>query len=577
MNRSLIAVSLACVLYAVSAAAQPPASPAPRSTSTAADADDTTTRPATTTFFGDSGVWFVPIAEVMPAGRGSATGYRRGTNYIQGYSNVGDFAGTFALGLAGRAELFGSFLADTRIERDTQPLFFPNPTAGGIVDRYPLARAGWSGNHLGDFYLGSKVNLLSESRAAPLALAVRGLVKLPTGDKLAGVSTGKMDVAFDLIASKDAARLVDLAGYGGYEYRGSPDGFQIPTGAFRWGGAAAFPSHRLLRVFGELDGVLPSSDTATITTAMATTLDASSGGLAPLTSNTENLTRLTTGVMVSTRRGFFVGLGGSWNMPKQGRDPARTASLATTDYWDWQVRIGFHPGVRASAAATVAEATPPPPPPPAPTPRPAPNQPPTVDAQCDPCTVPIGKTSTITATGHDPDGDALAYHWSAPTGTLADPARPLTIWTAPQEEGPVAVTVGVDDGRGGTASAMVRIDVVRPPVARYTFEDVHFDLDVYSLRPEALRVLDDAVAALANDPALRVTIDGHTCNIGTPEYNLALGNRRAAAVRDYLVNLGVPSNRVTLISKGKEQPFCMEEGESCWQQNRRGHFIITAK
>jgi outer membrane protein OmpA-like peptidoglycan-associated protein len=397
------------------------------------------------------------------------------------------------------------------------------------------------------------------------------MVKLPTGAKNAGVSTGKMDVEFDFIASKDAAQLIDLAGYGGYEYRGSPDGFQIPTGAFRWGGGAAFPSHRLLRIFGEMDGVLPSSDTTTITTGMAKTLDASGAGGAPLTSNTENLTRLTTGVMVGTRRGFFVGLGGSWNMPKLGRDPARAASLSTTDYWDWQVRVGFHPGVRAYAAP-VAEAAPPPPPPP--TPVPIPNRGPTVDATCDPCTVPIGTTSTITATGRDPDGDVLAYHWSAPTGALTDAARPQTIWTAPQEEGPVTVTVAVDDGRSGTASALVRIDVVRPPIKRYTFEDVHFDLDVYSLRPEALRVLDEAVTALADDPALSVTIDGHTCNIGTAEYNLALGDRRAQSVKAYLVSRGVSPDRLHTTSYGEETPQFDNAREETRRLNRRAALVI---
>ena len=74
-----------------------------------------------------------------------------------------------------------------------------------------------------------------------------------------------------------------------------------------------------------------------------------------------------------------------------------------------------------------------------------------------------------------------------------------------------------------------------------------------------------------------VTVEGHCDSRGSSEYNLALGNRRANAVKDYLVSLGVPGGRVTVVSKGKEQPFCSEENESCWQQNRRGHFLVTAK
>src|SRR6478672_5488830 len=97
------------------------------------------TRPATTTFFGDTGLWFVPTAEVLGHGQWSASGYRRGTNYIQGYSNVADFAGTFAFGVSDRAEIFGSFLVDTRIDRDVRPIFLNDPAFGGIIDRYPFA------------------------------------------------------------------------------------------------------------------------------------------------------------------------------------------------------------------------------------------------------------------------------------------------------------------------------------------------------------------------------------------------------------------------------------------------------
>jgi len=71
------------------------------------------TRPATTTFFGDTGLWFVPTAEVLGHGKWSGSVYRRGTNWIQGYTNVADFAGTFAVGIKNRAEIFGSFLVDT--------------------------------------------------------------------------------------------------------------------------------------------------------------------------------------------------------------------------------------------------------------------------------------------------------------------------------------------------------------------------------------------------------------------------------------------------------------------------------
>ena len=93
----------------------------------------------------------MPTGEVLPNGKVSVSVHRRGTNWIQGYTNVGDFAGTFGVGIKDRAEIFGSFLVDTRIDRDTYPLFIPTQTDfGGIVDRYPRVTQHWTGDHVGD-------------------------------------------------------------------------------------------------------------------------------------------------------------------------------------------------------------------------------------------------------------------------------------------------------------------------------------------------------------------------------------------------------------------------------------------
>jgi outer membrane protein OmpA-like peptidoglycan-associated protein len=190
--------------------------------------------------------------------------------------------------------------------------------------------------------------------------------------------------------------------------------------------------------------------------------------------------------------------------------------------------------------------------------------------------VEIGRTSTVTATAQDPDGDPLTYRWTAPTGTLANPAQRQTVWTAPQQEGRVPVTVTVNDGRGGTASDTANIQVVRPAITKaFTFEDVHFDFDRFSLRPEATRVLDDAVNALRADPLLRIQVEGHTCNIGTAEYNLALGNRRALAVRDYLVSRGISADRLSTVSYGEERPKYDNSREETRRLNRRAALVVN--
>ena len=107
--------------------------------------------------------------------------------------------------------------------------------------------------------------------------------------------------------------------------------------------------------------------------------------------------------------------------------------------------------------------------------------------------------------------------------------------------------------------------------------DVYFDLDQATIRDEARAPLQKNADWMKKWGSTQVIVEGHCDSRGSSEYNLALGSRRATAVKDYLVNLGVPATRVTIVSKGKEQPFCNDESESCWQQNRRGHFIVSAK
>jgi peptidoglycan-associated lipoprotein len=107
--------------------------------------------------------------------------------------------------------------------------------------------------------------------------------------------------------------------------------------------------------------------------------------------------------------------------------------------------------------------------------------------------------------------------------------------------------------------------------------DAYFGYDSTDLSDAARAALQKNVEWLKRWPSTRIMVEGHADTRGTNEYNLALGERRADVVRDYVVSLGVPTERVTTVSKGEEQPACSEETASCWQQNRRGHFIITGK
>jgi peptidoglycan-associated lipoprotein len=106
---------------------------------------------------------------------------------------------------------------------------------------------------------------------------------------------------------------------------------------------------------------------------------------------------------------------------------------------------------------------------------------------------------------------------------------------------------------------------------------VLFDFNSASIRDDQRSGLQRNADWLRRWSTTRVTVEGHCDSRGSSEYNLALGARRAAAVQEYLVSLGVQPSRITVVSKGKEQPFCTQETESCWEQNRRGHFVLTAK
>src|SRR5688500_18634182 len=190
-----------------------------------------TERPATTSIYGDTGLWFVPTGEVLRGGTWSASAYRLNWDVRQGFTDISHFEGTFAFGAGGRAEIFGAIRFVTRIDRDTRPIFgFGGDRFGGVDNNYPFVREGWIGNDFGDTFLGAKYSVLSESRQSPVALPIRGMVKLATGSAEGGSGSGKMDAQFDLIVSKELAETVEVSGSIGFRHRGDPDEYDLSSG-----------------------------------------------------------------------------------------------------------------------------------------------------------------------------------------------------------------------------------------------------------------------------------------------------------------------------------------------------------
>lgn len=140
------------------------------------------------------------------------------------------------------------------------------------------------------------------------------------------------------------------------------------------------------------------------------------------------------------------------------------------------------------------------------------------------------------------------------------------------------VTAGVEPDERITEQKLAKIET-REEIPMYEeerdiFKDINFDFDKYDIRPDAKPVLEGIASWLLKNSSTKLSVEGHCDERGTSEYNLALGDRRARAARDYLIALGVSSNRIETISYGEEKPFCTEKTEACWAKNRRAHFVV---
>ncbi len=143
-------------------------------------------------------------------------------------------------------------------------------------------------------------------------------------------------------------------------------------------------------------------------------------------------------------------------------------------------------------------------------------------------------------------------------------------------------------GPGGAQDASVRITVAAPAAStpapkpsasmeelfRTNVQDAFFDLDRADIRTDARAALARTAEFLRQYAQIKISIEGHADERGSTEYNLALGDRRAQAARQFLISLGVSADRIDTVSWGKERPFCTQSNEDCWQQNRRAHIVM---
>jgi peptidoglycan-associated lipoprotein len=163
-----------------------------------------------------------------------------------------------------------------------------------------------------------------------------------------------------------------------------------------------------------------------------------------------------------------------------------------------------------------------------------------------------------------------------PTPQPAPAEKPATTPPAPPSPAPPPPAAPAPD-RPLTEDEIFAKKTAQQLTEEKWLQPVYFELDSIALSEAARGILQKNVESMKKRTAVKVLVEGHADSRGTNEYNLALAERRADAVRDYLVSLGIANDRVAIVSKGEEQPFCKEETESCWEQNRVGFFIVTAK
>ena len=218
---------------------------------------------------------------------------------------------------------------------------------------------------------------------------------------------------------------------------------------------------------------------------------------------------------------------------------------------------------------------PPPPPPPVVAPPPAR---PTVTLQASSTLIQKGESATLTWSSTN----ATSLNLSPGVGNVTAEGNTRV---TPSDSTTYTITA---TGPGGSADATARVSVAPPPppppVAHQTtiqelfdkdVKDAYFDYDKADIRPDARDALTSTAQFLRANSQVKVVLEGHCDERGSTEYNLALGDRRAAAAKQFVVSLGISADRIETVSYGKEKPFCSASTEECYTQNRRGHFIMA--
>jgi hypothetical protein len=478
-----------------------------------------------------------------------------------------EYALSFGYGLTDRLEASVSLRAielSIRHDPSDDPAYY---MGSPVVGR-------WHETGLGNPHFGVKYNFLREREGGRPGFAVQGYLELPRRDQDAFRGTGKTVYGATLIATKRFGKLGTSLnfGYRVYDPERNITGRYEINDQWTYGLGLRFPEGRRWNVIGEISGYFLAEDEK-VSSDMA--------ALFPMYTEGDDLpdhgrTYFNVGGQYQFRSGITVGAAARYtHMQDSDSDQ--------NDGWGVIAKISYSTACRK----------------PAPAPRPKKEEPagevlaeremareqrsvdvelrnlaPTVKLQPDAMVVQAGESIRIRALGEDPEGKALAYGWKPEGGSVAGSGDSV-MWKAPDDcDKPVIIKTRATDPEGAYGEDSVIIQVICPDEEEAPMERVFFEFDRYDLTAKGAASVQRMAQHLKKNPKARVTVEGHTCNIGTDAYNMALGQHRAESVRNELVRQGVSPTRIKVISYGLNRPAYSNDAEESRQFNRRADFVL---